>query len=95
MLAFVECINRDTIMPMVGGRDNYRIDVTTVQNFAVVLCCKNSFAIEFLRTIKSTGVKIAYSDKPVHLDQNALYSVSKGVAKTLTDPLKFRNMLFQ
>ena len=32
---------------------------------------------------------------PVHLDPNPLYSVSKGVAKTLGNPFKYRNVLFQ
>jgi len=44
------------------------------------------------------GLKKRFEDKiklPVHIDPQALLSVSKGVAQTLNDPKKFSSILFQ
>lgn len=38
MLTFIHGINGNTVMPVISGGDNDRIDILAVQNFLIIFC---------------------------------------------------------
>ncbi len=58
MFAFVHCVDRDPVVPVVGCCDDHRIDVFAVEDLLVIFG-KDVFTVDFLCVIEATGIEVA------------------------------------